>query len=326
MSVYTTVSRGELVAFLADYAVGSLLAFDGISDGIDNTNYWVETESGRYVLTLFEHYDAEDLDYFLGLVALLAESGLPCAHPLACTRGRYLRELCGRPAALVDCLPGQAVTEPTASQCTAVGDALGRIHLVAAGYGGRHQDKYGPDWFERTSRAVMPNLPAADQALLRDELRHSQECRYPDLPAGVIHADLFRDNALFKAGNLTGIIDFYSACNGVLLYDLAICVNDWCVTPAGVLNPTAGQAFLTAYHAVRRLEVVERTAWPDILRTAALRFWLSRLHDKHFPREGDLIHFKNPDRFRDILRLRQADPEAANALWPVDPVAVGEVR
>ncbi len=326
MSVYTTVSRRELTAFLADYEVGALIAFEGISDGIDNTNYFVDTASGRYVLTLFEHYEEPELEYFLDLVALLAESGLPCAHPLACAKGRYLRRLNNKPAALVACLPGRAVREPGPDQCGAVGDALGRIHQVARDFPGHHDDKYGPAWFVQAAEAVMPLLPANEQTLLDGELQASRGRRTPGLPSGVIHADLFRDNALFENGTLTGVIDFYTACNGVLLYDLAICVNDWCVARDGTLHLARGRAFMEAYNARRPLQEEERAAWPGMLRTAALRFWLSRCYDKYFPREGDVTHVKNPDQFRDILRLRSRNPETADTLWPVDRIALREAR
>lgn len=326
MSVYTTVSRQALIDFLADYDVGSLIGFEGISDGIDNTNYFVDTSAGRFVLTLFEHYEEPELEFFLDLVALLAEADLPCAHPLACAEGRYLRRLNGKPAALVACLPGRAVELPSIVQCAAVGEALGHIHLAAFAHPGCHADKYGPDWFERTAQAVLPQLPEQERALMTQELDRSLRHRHSSLPCGIIHADLFRDNALFEGERLTGVIDFYTACNGMLLYDLAICVNDWCVLPSGALDLTRGRAFTEAYHAVRPLREVERDAWPDLLRLAALRFWLSRLHDKHFPREGDVTHVKDPDRFRDILRLRSRNPAAADTLWPVDRIPLREAR
>ena len=326
MSVYTTVSRAQLAAFLADYEVGPLVDFEGISEGIDNTNYFVDTRTGRYVLTLFEHYEEPELEYFLDLVALLAEADLPCAHPLACTNGRYLRRLNGKPAALVACLPGRAVERPGVTQCAAVGEALASIHLAALDHPGHHADKYGPDWFVRTAEAVMPGLTQEERTLLEQELAHCCGQHDAGLPSGVIHADLFRDNALFEGDRLTGVIDFYTACNGVLLYDLAICVNDWCVQPNGALDLARGRAFTEAYHAVRPLEAAERAVWPDLLRTAALRFWLSRLYDQHFPRQGDVTHLKDPDLFRNILRLRRRNPEAADSLWPVDRIPLREAR
>jgi homoserine kinase type II len=310
MSVYTVVERDELEAFLSNYSLGELLDFEGISAGIENTNYFVTTSAKRLVLTLFENHTADELGYFLDLMAFLAEHEVPSAHPIADNRGRYLRELNGKPAALVMRLSGAGVDHPNVAQCRALGHALAKLHLAGQSFDGHRDNDRGPHWWHTTRDAVAGKLNDAERALLDEELAFQRTHRFDTLPRGVIHADLFRDNALFEGDTLTGLIDFYYACNDVLLYDVAVTVNDWCSNGDGELDEEKVLTMLGAYRAVRPFSEEEAEAWPVMLRAGALRFWLSRLQDMHFPREGELTHIKDPNVFRTILLSRKAQQQA----------------
>lgn len=309
MSVFTKVSHRELKAFLAAYPVGALLNFQGIGEGVENTNYFVDTADGRWVLTLFERLNYEDLPYFLGLMDHLASRGFPSAMPARTHDGRSLTELNGKPAALVRRLSGQGVLFPTLEQCRAVGRALGDLHVLGQSYRGHAANTRGPEWRRQTAAAVLPKLDATQQALIREELTAQAALDLTALPQGVIHADLFRDNTLFVEDRLTGIIDFYYACNDALLYDLAVTVNDWCFEPDGSLNPARWEALVSSYRSRRELTDAEREAWQLTLRAAAFRFYLSRLYDWVFPREGDVVHVKDPAPYQRVLeRHRRQQP------------------
>lgn len=316
MSVYTRVTPADAERFLGAYAVGRLTALEGIPDGIENTNYFLSTDQAAYVLTLFERHAAPDLEYFLGLTLRLAEHGLPCPHPLLADDGSVLRELCGRPAALVERLPGGKVEAPDADQCAALGAVLGRIHRVARGYARRRSNERSRAWWTVMADALEGAVSPAVHARIRAEIAWQAGCALDALPTGVIHADLFRDNVLWQGGRLSGVIDFYAACNDHLLYDVAITVNDWCVSADGGLDAARARALLAAYHAERPLTAPEREAWSGMLRAAALRFWLSRLYDLHFPRAGEITHVKDPAHFERILTARTDHPDAALAVWP----------
>lgn len=308
MSVYTPVSREQLEAFLALYDEGRLIEFRGIKAGIENSNFFVNTERGEFVLTLFEKLAAHELPFFLRLMAHLAEHGIPSAHPIADRKGDYLQRLNGKPAALVRRLRGESPSDANLRHCRAVGRALARLHLAARSFSGRHENNRGYDWWRAVREVLHSRLDRDDARLLDTELQFQRKDRFEGLPRGVIHADLFRDNAMFVGDELTGIIDFYYACNDVFLYDLAITVNDWCGEPGGGLNEWKADVLIAAYREERPLEPLERRAWPVMARAAALRFWLSRLYDMHFPRPGQITHIKDPDEFKTILihRIRHA--------------------
>jgi homoserine kinase type II len=313
MSVYTHVSETQLAEWLRGYSVGSLAALEPVAAGIENTNYFVTTTQGRYVLTLFERLPAAELPFYLGLMAHLARHGIPCPAPMADLSDQYLSSLNGKPAALVTRLSGSSVERPGPAECGELGALLARMHLAGRSYSAYLDNPRGPKWWRAAARAVRPFLDAEAQALLDEELRFQSLYRFPDLPRGPVHADLFRDNALFKDGRISGVIDFYFAGVDCLLFDLAVCANDWCLIDAERdrgLDPARVQALLAAYAALRPFTALERGAWPVMLRAAALRFWLSRLHDFHLPRAGVLVHAHDPGQFRDILALRAAAPDA----------------
>lgn len=315
MSVYTSVSEPELSAWLQGYELGELVSLLGIASGIENTNYFVTTTQGEYVLTLFEKLSASELPFFLNLMAHLAEHGTPCPHPLADRSGRYLGELHSKPACLVTRLRGASVADPDLQHCAAVGNLLATMHLGGQSFAPRIPNPRGAKWWKVTAPIVAPKLDAASAKLLKDELVFQALFRSEDLPRSVIHADLFRDNILFEATQLSGVIDFYYACEDACLYDVAIAANDWCTQGSGELDAERVMNMLDAYHAVRPLSAIERGAWPVMLRAAALRFWLSRLYDLHFPRVGEITHAKNPDEFRRILQSHIRNQWSLQRLW-----------
>lgn len=304
MSVYTKVTESQLAGWLTRYPVGTLVELRPIAAGIENTNYFVTTTGGRFVLTLFERLPAEDLPFYLGLMAHLARHGIPCPSPIADHTGALMATLNGKPAALVTRLPGAAVSAPTLAHCTAVAEVLGRMHVAGLSYPGRLENPRGPQWWRLTAPQVTPFLDAEARALLEAELAFQIDYPREGLPCGPIHADLFRDNVLFDGMRIGGVIDFYFAGVDSLLFDIAVTVNDWCVEPDGALDRARTGAFLRAYGAVRAFAAGERDAWPVMLRAAALRFWLSRLYDFHLPRPGELVHAHDPEHFRRILAKR----------------------
>jgi homoserine kinase type II len=308
MSVYTTVTADELRAWLGDYNVGTLSDLQGISAGIENTNYFVYTTAGRYVLTLFEKLTPAELPFYLGLMAHLADHGVPSARPLPNRSGSLLGELNGKPAALVSFLPGRDVDAPEPAHCAAVGAMLARIHLAGRSYGTRMDNPRGLSWWREVLPEIAGFLSTDEAGLLRSEVDHQVGNRCTGLPEGAIHADLFRDNVLFEGLRIAGVIDFYFACTDALLYDVAITVNDWCVRDDGGLDDERVRALLEAYAAARPYVDAEAAAWPIVLRAAALRFWISRLYDFHLPRPGELTYAKDPAHFRRILERHIARP------------------
>lgn len=304
MSVFTTVSPEEFKRWAAQYPLGDLIELKGIASGISNTNYFVTTTTGRYVLTLFEEHALEDLVYFMELMTHLSDRGIPCPHPVAASQGHYLSMLNGKPAALVTCLPGRDLSDPKPVHCAEVGRTLANMHVAGQTFTQVTQNPRDRQWRENTAKRIMPFLTAADLTMLQEVLAVDAQCASLDLPTGVVHADLFRDNVLFDGDKLGGLIDFYYACQDAWLYDVAIAVNDWCVAADGTLDNARVSALLEAYQAVRPFTESELAAWGSIMQVAALRFWLSRLQDKHFPLAGELTHAKDPDHFKRILQHR----------------------
>jgi len=315
MSVFTTVSADELTEWLKAYPLGTLLELKGIASGITNTNYFVTTTSGRYVLTLFEEHTADELPYFLDLMTHLAERGVPCPHPVKRNDGVQLDELNGKPAALVSCLVGRDIETPNEIHCAEVGRVLANMHLAGESFSGNSHDTRDTVWRQTTADQVFGLLGSDDQSMLSEVMQRQASLNLDALPQGVIHADLFRDNVLFDGEKIGGLIDFYYACRGAFLYDLAIAVNDWCVNADGSLDKPRVMAMLKAYHAVRALTAQEKAVWTDMLPIAALRFWLSRLKDKHFPHAGELTHAKDPQHFQKILKWETQHQAEIAEMW-----------
>ena len=305
MSVFTSLSPPQVSAWLQHYSLGTLDTLEGIAEGVQNTNFFLTTSHGQYVLTIFEQLARAELPFYINLMAHLARHGIPCPAPLANRNNDYLGEIQHKPAVIVTRLAGKSTVAPTHGQCAAIGAMLGDLHLAAQSYGGRQAHQRGAAWCRETAARVQPFLNQIDAAMLRDELRYQAQHRPGDLPRGVIHADLFRDNVLFEGERVSGLLDFYFAGVDDLLFDLAVSVNDWCIQPDGNLDTGRSNALLTAYHTRRPFTASECNAWPVMLRAAALRFWLSRLHDFHQPRTGDLVARRNPDDYRIILQARR---------------------
>ncbi len=306
MSVFTTVTASQLEVWLKLYDLGTLSELQGIAAGIENTNYFVTTTRGRYVLTLFEKLTTRELPFYLNLMAHLARAGVPCPAPMANRTGGFLGELNGKPASLVTRLEGKDLTQPTPDDCAKVGEVLARIHVAGQGYAARMDNPRGPAWWRAVMPDILPFLGGDDAALLREEVAWQDRQYAASLAQGAIHADLFRDNILFHHGNVAGVIDFYFACTGALLYDVAITVNDWCLQTDYQLDAARASALLAGYRAVRPFTAAEHASWPGLLRAGALRFWVSRLYDFHLPRKGELTHAKDPGHFQRLLRAHIA--------------------
>jgi homoserine kinase type II len=316
MAVFTPLSRAEAAAFLTQFALGELVELEGISSGIENTNYFLTTERGRYVLTLFERLSFKQLPFYLELMRHLARRDLPVPAPQENRAGSLLSELKGKPAAIVTRLPGAAVEQPTASQCALTGEVLARLHLAGRDFPVFQPHLRGIGWWKETVPRLEPYLQdetfhaLAEEVIFQDSFFRS--ARFESLPAGPIHADLFRDNVLIEptpAGErIGGLIDFYFAGCSIWLFDLAVTMNDWCIDPdTGAFDRERACAMLDAYHAVRPLTDDEHTSWRTVLRAAALRFWISRLDDYHRPRPAELLTPHDPAHFERILQRRSAD-------------------
>jgi homoserine kinase type II len=310
MAVFTAITHEQLARWLAQFDLGGLVGFEGIASGIENTNYFVDTEAGRFVLTLFERLDSGQLPFYLGMMRHLAARGVPCPDPVEDRAGRILGELAGKPAALVTRLRGASQMAPGAVHCAQVGAVLAGMHRAASDYPGDLPNLRGLAWWRETTPKVLPFLDASQSALLREELAAQEAFMtspvYRALRRSAVHADLFRDNVLFDGDHLGGVIDFYFAGCDTWMFDLAVTCNDWCIDDTtGALDPARLTALLSAYHAVCPVEAGEREAWPMMLRAAALRFWLSRLFDLHLPRPAEMVTPKDPTHFERILRARR---------------------
>lgn len=299
MSVYTSISSHQLEPFLRHYNVGELKQFTGIQAGITNTNYFVDTSTGRYVLTIVE--SATDVEWFMQLLGFLHQSDIPCAEPLRSADGSYTGTLAGKPATLVHCLKGTDKSDVCGADCRQLGEQIARMHLACRNYPPYRHDSRGLQWHLDTASRVQTKLSARENTLLDREINFQRLGSLDTLPRSVIHADLFRDNVLFDDNTISGIIDVYYACDGCMLYDIAIACNDWCRRPDGTIDKCREEALIDGYESVRRWHLSERKAWKTAIRAAALRFWLSRLQDMHFPTGGEITHIKDPSIFQIIL-------------------------
>ncbi|MES2936162.1 MAG: homoserine kinase [Pseudomonadota bacterium] len=317
MAVFTEVSEAEAGALLRALGCGELRALRGIQGGIENTNYFVtasnEGETHEYVLTLFERLGFQQLPFYLHLMKHLAERGIPVPDPAANRDGDLVHTVCGKPAALVDRLTGHSELAPTEVHCAAVGDMLARMHIAGRNYPRQQPNLRGLAWWNETVPVVLPFLTPGQAALIRAELAYQNHVAagstFAALPRGPVHADLFRDNVMFDGSRLTGFFDFYFAGVDTWLFDIAVCLNDWCIDlPTGAHDAARARAFLDAYGRVRPLAAAERRLLPAAARAGALRFWVSRLWDLHLPREASLLKPHDPAHFERVLRQRIDQP------------------
>ncbi len=317
MAVFTEVSPAEASALLQRLHLGALTDMAGCAGGIENTNYFVSTERDgqphHYVLTLFERLTFEQLPFYLHLMKHLAGKGIPVPDPAADAQGEILHTVQGKPAAVVNRLRGKSELAPSADHCAQVGAMLARMHLAGQDYPRQQPNLRGLAWWNDTAPVVLPHLSPAQAELLQDELAHQNaiaaSASHAQLPRGPIHADLFRDNVMFDQGQLSGFFDFYFAGCDSFAFDLAVCLNDWCIDLAtGVQDDTRSAAMVQAYAAVRPLTAAEQELLPAMLRAGALRFWISRLWDWHLPREASVLQPHDPAHFERVLRARRATP------------------
>jgi homoserine kinase type II len=312
MAVFTPVTLEDVSRWIRQFPLGEVRSLQGIPSGIENTNFFLSTASGEFVLTIFEKLSFAQLPFYLGLMRHLAQHGVLVPSPVATNSGELLASLRGKPAAIVSKLEGKCQLAPAPAHCAAVGAMLARMHLAAKDFPIRQPNLRGIAWRRETAPVVLPYLSESDKALLRAEMQFQDnfhEQGAPALPSGPVHADLFRNNVMFDGLRLTGFFDFYFAGCDTWLFDVAVTVNDWCIdTVSGALDEPRTRALLAAYHATRPFTPEEKAAWPAMLRSAALRFWLSRLYDYHLPRDAELLTPHDPIHFERILRLRITDP------------------
>ncbi|MEN9830842.1 MAG: Homoserine kinase [Pseudomonadota bacterium] len=313
MAVFTPVTEEQAALLMSQLGLGELTELRGIEGGIENTNYFASTDLGEYVLTLFERLNHEQLPFYLYLMKHLAEKGIPVPNPAANSDGDILHTLCDKPAAVVNRLLGKSQLAPNAFHCAAVGAMMARMHLAGEDYNRSQPNLRGLAWWNDTVPVVLPYLEEDQARLLQSELAFqnhiAQGAAYQALPKGPVHADLFRDNVMFEGEKLTGFFDFYFAGNDTWLFDLSVCMNDWCIDlNSGEHAPERALAMLDAYQEVRPLRSAERQLLPAMLRAGALRFWISRLWDFHLPREASMLKPHDPTHFERVLRARLTSP------------------
>jgi homoserine kinase type II len=318
MAVFTEVSEQQADQLMQQLHLGELVSLQGISGGIENTNYFASTASGDYVLTLFERLNHAQLPFYLQLMKHLAGQGIKVPMPQADPQGSILFTLCDKPAAVVERLQGHSELNPSAAHCQAVGDMLARMHLAGASFDLAQPNLRGLPWWNETVPIVMPYLTPAQTALLASELAFQNHVAassaYRALPCGPVHADLFRNNVMFEGDALSGFFDFYFAGVDNWLFDIAVALNDWCIDlDTGAFDAPRLAAMLDAYQAVRPLQAAERQLLNPMLRAAALRFWISRLWDFHLPREASMLQAHDPNHFERVLQQRIHHPVGLSA-------------
>ena len=313
MAVFTPVTEEQAALLMSQLGLGELTDLMGIEGGIENTNYFATTDLGEYVLTLFERLNHEQLPFYLFLMKHLAEKGIPVPNPAANRDGDILHTLCDKPAAVVNRLIGKSQLAPDAVHCAEVGAMLARMHLAGEDYNRSQPNLRGLAWWNVTVPVVLPFLDEGQASLLQSELAYqnhiAQGAAYQALPKGPVHADLFRDNVMFEGEKLTGFFDFYFAGHDTWLFDLSVCMNDWCIDlNSGEHVPDRALAMLNAYQEVRPLRPAERQLLPAMLRAGALRFWISRLWDFYLPRDAAMLKPHDPTHFERVLRARLTSP------------------
>jgi len=306
MSVYTPINHQQLQDFLNLYSLGTLIDFSGIQAGIENTNYRISSAQGNFILTIFESLTAKELPCYFKLLNHLNQSNFPAPKPQSFKAENFIHTLLGKPAAIFNCLPGQSIEAPSIKQCSEIGKYLAKLHLLSASTNFNKTNSKNLKGCQRTLNKIKPQLTEQDINLLKSEFSFQSTILLPDLPKGVIHADLFKDNVLFYQGKISGILDFYNACNDYFLFDIAITCNDWCVDNE-LPNPQKIKAVLSAYQSIKPLSTDEKQLFMVFLRLAALRFWLSRLEHQLTPKKGELTLEKDPLIFKRLLEYYRTE-------------------
>ena len=308
MSVYTRLTKEELEYLLNEYDIGDLTDVEGINEGITNSNFYLQTTKSKYILTIFEEPNL-NLDYAIKLMELLSRHQIPCPKPFKSKNKESIKKIQDKPVAIFSLLPGKTLSEitPSLNMCDQIGEVIAKIHVHASEFNENYSGSRDLDWFNKTYRKLHSKLDEKDRDIIGKELLNLSKKDFQKLPSGVIHSDLFRDNTLFANDKLTGVIDFYYACNGYLLYDLAIIINDWCLNEDKTINIERQKRIIKSYNKIRKIEQIEKEFWPEVLKHAALRFWLSRLHDKYFPTDGEITHILDPDEFKLIFLDRMTN-------------------
>lgn len=305
MAVYTSINKSELKDWLKNFSIGTLKNFKGISSGVTNTNYFLETDTTKLILTIFEENKLEELPFYLDLMRFLASKNFPCPLPVINNNNEYLTLIKDKPAVLVSFLLGAEKESITEDDCCSVGEALARLHTSAKDFSGKKKNSRNIDWISTKFNELKKRLSSSDQTIIEQEIDYQKNCLTDGLPSGIIHGDLFRDNVFFHQEKLSAFIDFYYACNDHLILDIAITINDWCSNSDGSLKKEKFDLFLNGYQSIRMLQSSELKYLNNALRLAALRFWLSRLDAYYNILESESVSIKNPNYFRKVLLNRQ---------------------
>ena len=305
MAVYTSINKSELEDWLKNFSIGTLKNFKGISSGVTNTNYFVETDTTKLILTIFEENKLEELPFYLDLMRFLASKNFPCPLPVINNNNEHLTLIKDKPAVLVSFLLGAEKESITEDDCCSVGEALARLHTSAKDFSGKKKNSRNIDWISTKFNELKKRLSSSDQTIIEQEIDYQKNCLTDGLPSGIIHGDLFRDNVFFHQEKLSAFIDFYYACNDHLILDIAITINDWCSNSDGSLKKEKFDLFLNGYQSIRMLQSSELKYLNNALRLAALRFWLSRLDAYYNILESESVSIKDPNYFRKVLLNRQ---------------------
>lgn len=305
MAVYTSINKSELKDWLKNFSIGTLKNFKGISSGVTNTNYFLETDTTKLILTIFEENKLEELPFYLDLMRFLASKNFPCPLPVINNNNEYLTLIKDKPAVLVSFLLGAEKESITEDDCCSVGEALARLHTSAKDFSGKKKNSRNIDWISTKFNELKKRLSSSDQTIIEQEIDYQKNCLTDGLPSGIIHGDLFRDNVFFHQEKLSAFIDFYYACNDHLILDIAITINDWCSNSDGSLKKEKFDLFLNGYQSIRMLQNSELKYLNNALRLAALRFWLSRLDAYYNILESESVSIKDPNYFRKVLLNRQ---------------------
>ena len=304
MSVYTKISSDEISMYLKDYSVGSFESLEGISDGIENTNYVLKTTDNEYIFTIFENIKIDKVIIYLELMNFLNKNNFKCAKVHITKNNELCKLIQNKPAAIIEKIPGSSIDNINAEHCYKVGKLLGNFHLLSNNFSYKLKDSRDISWRKDAYGRLEPILTEDEKIFIEEALTIQKEFDKLNLPRGIIHADLFRDNVLFNSEKISGMIDFYYSCNGVFIYDLAVVANDWCTDDSGNLITDKVENLMDSYSSIRKFDDNEKDYWNYALVVASLRFYLSRLLDLHFPKIGEITHIKDPNVFKNILKNR----------------------